>query len=233
MQSLTTQPTTALTTTNNQTTTTPSTTTIYPNDVTWESVGQYIHLFNQCWLYTPALYLGRSSYPEKCDFKSYKTVADFSGIDYPCLSLKEEFSVYIAKVDKLSDYICPRSDLAKVFDARGNDYERYDDANYINQLLTAGTSVSIAAVGASFILASFSAFNKLDTQDTEGVSCAAKYWFPITLLASSIVPIITGSITAAAWANDGLPSDSKDCIEYHLLQDMGQLAHNVTGIDYL
>ncbi len=229
MQPITTLPNSTFTTSSNQT----YTTTIYPNDVTWESVGEYIHLFNQCWLYTPALSVGRSSYPEKCDFKSYKTVADFSGIDYPCHSLKEEFSVYIAKVDKLSDYICPRSDLAKVFDARGNLYERYDDANYVNQLLIAGTSVSIATVGISLIGAFFIPLNKMDIEATETVSCAAKYWLPLALLASSVVPAITGSITAAAWANDGLPSGGKDCLEYHLLQDMGQLAHNVTGIDYL
>ncbi len=232
MQPVTTQPTTALTTTNNQTDTT-HTTTIYPNDVTWKSVGEYIHLFNQCWEYLPIQYMTRGYEPEKCHFQSHKTVADFSGIDYPCLSLKEEFSVYVAKVDKLSDYICPRSDLAKVFDARGNDYERYDDANYINQLLIGSTSISIATVGVSLAVAAFSALNKADIPDTEGISCTTTYWLPLTLLASSIVPIITGSITAAAWANDDLTSGGKDCIEYHLLQDMGQLAHNVTGIDYL
>ncbi len=229
MQPVTTLPNATFTTSNNQT----DTTTIYPNDVTWESVGEYIHLFNQCWEYIPIQYERRGYDPEKCNFKSHKTVTDFSGIDYPCHSLKEEFSVYVAKVDKLSDYICPRSDLAKVFDARGNDYERYDDANYVNQLLIAGTSVSIVMVGLSLIGAFFISLNKIDIEDTETASCATKYWLPITLLASSVVPIITAGITGAAWANDHLPSGGKDCIEYHLLQDMGQLAHNVTGIDYL
>jgi hypothetical protein len=229
MQNVTTQASTDLTTTNNQT----DTTTIYPNDVTWASVGKYVHLSNQCWEYISPVWGRKWVEPEKCNFKSDKTVTDLQGINYPCTSLKENFSVYIDKVQKLSDYICPRSDLVHAFDKQVVIYEHYDEANYLNQLLKAGTSVSIAAAGLSLIGAFFISVNKIDIEDTKTASCASKYWLPITLLASSVVPIITASITGAAWANNHLPSEGKDCMEYHLLQDMGQLAHNVTGIDYL
>ncbi len=147
MQPVTTQPNTISVTTNNQTDTT-LTTTLYPNDVTWESVGKYVHLFNQCWSFLPDRREGKFREHESCDFKGYQIVTDL-GINYPCTTLKEDFGVYIEKALKLSDYICPRSDLVKVFDSRANAYENYDNANYINQLLIGGTSFSAAAVACS------------------------------------------------------------------------------------
>ena len=127
MQPVTTQATTNLTTINNQTNTT-HTTTLYPNDVTWESVGKYVHLFNQCW----SIAIGPNYKTSYCAFGSWDTIWD-KEIGYPCTALKENFSIYIQKALKLSDYICPRSDLVKTFDKHVGTYERYDDANYLNQ----------------------------------------------------------------------------------------------------